>query len=272
MNGHIDGSATVVLYLDHLLIAVTLRHAHQSAKTSDAMIDVNHIVTWLKLLDFLQRQCHLAATGLVRTKVIFMETVENLVVSKHAELAVGVHKTSMEGLLDGLKTDADRAFFVVGGSPSNITPHLCEDILQSLQLLAAVCQYVELIAVSKILLQRLLQQFEILVELGLGRNMEGERGIRGKRGMVAHLHTSETLNVTTELRTADQLHLALHLHPDFLLLHLGSTLKALCQSLLRETFLIGSLYDVLHILEVLSHQQHIVCQERQQWHLLFHNA
>ena len=251
MNGHIDGSATVVLYLDHLLIAVTLRHAHQSAKASDAMIDVNHIVTRLKLLDFLQRQCHLTATGLVRTKVIFMETVENLVVSKYAEFAVRIHKTSMEGLLDGLEGNS-------GNRTSAHRFHLCEDILQSLQLFAAVCQNIELIAVSQILLQRLLQQFEILVELGLGRNMEGERGIRGKRWMVAHLHTSETLNVTTELRTTDQLHLALHLHPDFLFLHLGGTLKALCQSLLRETFLIGSFHDVLYILEVLSHQQHII--------------
>ena len=272
MNGHIDGSTTVVLYLDHLLIAVTLRHAHQSAKASDAMIYMNHIVAWLKLLDFLQRQCHLAASGLVRTEVILMETVENLVVSKYAELAVGVHKTSVEGLLDGLKGDADRAFYVVGVFASNIIPHLCEDILQSLQLFAAVCQYIELVAVSQILLQRLLQQLEILVELGLGSNVEGERRIRGKRGTATHLHTSETLNVTTELRTADQLHLALHLHPDFLLLHLSSTLKALCQSLLRETFLIGPFHDVLHILEVLSHQQHIVSQERQQRHLLFHDA
>ena len=60
MNRDIDGAPTLIHYLDHLLIGVSLWHSNQSAKLSDSMIHMNHIVAHLKLLNLLQRQGNLS--------------------------------------------------------------------------------------------------------------------------------------------------------------------------------------------------------------------
>ena len=103
MYRYVDGSPTLVHDFNHLLIAVTLRHAYQSAKLTNTMIDMYHIVANLKLLNLLQRQGHLTTSGLVGTQVVLMEAVEYLVVGKYAELLVVVGKTFVEGLFDRIE-------------------------------------------------------------------------------------------------------------------------------------------------------------------------
>ena len=152
MYRDIDGTATVVLYLNHLLVATTLRHPDQSAKTPYAVVDMDHVVANLKLLYLLQRQRHLAAARLVGAKVVFMETVEYLMVRKDTYASVVVGKTGMEGLFDGIKKHG--AF-------------LGKDVAQAVELLATVGQDAQPVALCKIVFQGLLQQFEILMKLRL---------------------------------------------------------------------------------------------------------
>ena len=82
MYGDVYRVAVLVHDLYHLLVAVALRHFHQSAKLPYSMIDMHHVVTHLKLLYLLQCQCHLSAPSLVRPQVILVETVEHLMVRK----------------------------------------------------------------------------------------------------------------------------------------------------------------------------------------------
>ena len=145
-----------------------------------------HIVARLELLNLLQRQRHLAASCLVRTQIILMETVEYLVVGKHAEPLVVVDEASMQRLLHGFETNLAL---------------LGKDILQAFQLLGTVSQNKQLVVLCQIVLQRSLQQFEILVELGLGRCVERQRRIGRTRRVRTDFHPSEAQKFTAELRT-----------------------------------------------------------------------
>ena len=169
VDGHIDGAPAVVLDLDHLLVTrntlrilstpTTLnRHAHQTGKLADAVVDMHDIVTNLKLLYLLQRQGHLAAPGLVRAQVVLVETVEYLVIGKDAELLVVIDEAGMERFLNGRECDGIL-----------LSPTLSvEDVVQTSQLLRTIGKDTETIAIGKALLERLLQEFEVLMELRLG--------------------------------------------------------------------------------------------------------
>ena len=85
MDRHIDAATAVVEYLNHLLIAISLRHTNKPTEFSYTMIDMHHKIANLKLLDFFQRESHLATTGLVTLKVVLMETVEYLMVSEETD-------------------------------------------------------------------------------------------------------------------------------------------------------------------------------------------
>ena len=74
-------------------------HAYQSAELADAVVDMHDIVANLELLNLLQRQCYLAATGLVGAQVILMEAVEDLMVGEDAEVLVVVNEACMKSLI-----------------------------------------------------------------------------------------------------------------------------------------------------------------------------
>lgn len=70
----------LVKYLDLLLITVCLRDTDQPAEPSDTVIHMHHIISDAELLQFLQGECHPAVTDTLTPKVIFVETVEYLMV------------------------------------------------------------------------------------------------------------------------------------------------------------------------------------------------
>ena len=171
MDADIDRAPTLVHNLNHFLVllaiscwllAVSNRHAYQSAKLTDTMVDMYYIVAHLKLLDFLQRQCDFTRACLVGRQTVLMVAVEYLVVSEYAEAQVVIGKTFVQCLLDGIEKD---------------TTLFRKDVAQTLQLFLTVSQNTELVAISKILLQRLLQKVKVFVELGLWRDVELNGGI-----------------------------------------------------------------------------------------------
>ena len=101
MDGNVDGVATLVGNLDHLLVTIALRHTHQSAELTYAVIDVDDVVAHLKLLYLLQSQRHLTRTRFVALQVVLMEAVENLMVGKEAGTGIDIDKSFVQRLVDG---------------------------------------------------------------------------------------------------------------------------------------------------------------------------
>ena len=119
------------------------------------MVNVYHVVAHFELLDFLQRQRHLAATCLVALQVVFVEAVKYLMVGEEACLQVIVDESLVQSFV-------------------NRDEYFRKNVLQSFLLLLAICQDVESVALSGIQLQRLRQQIEILVEQRLSLGVEGD--------------------------------------------------------------------------------------------------
>ena len=66
MNAHVDGIFILVSELDHLLHrTVCPWHTNQTGKTSHTMVDVDHIVAWFELHQFLERKGHFGIAGMV---------------------------------------------------------------------------------------------------------------------------------------------------------------------------------------------------------------
>ena len=61
------------------------------------MVDMHDIVAHLKLLEFLEGECHLPTPCLVGTERITVEAVEDLMVGEDTALQVVVNETGMEG-------------------------------------------------------------------------------------------------------------------------------------------------------------------------------
>ena len=82
------------------MLGVVDRHAYQSAKLADTVVDVYHVVAYLELLNLLQRQGYLSAMCLVGAQAVLVVAVEYLVVGKYAELPVVVGKAGVERLIN----------------------------------------------------------------------------------------------------------------------------------------------------------------------------
>ena len=211
MDRDVDTVAMLVEYLDHLLVGLLAlrignRHTYQSTELAHTMIDMHHEITYLELLDLLQREGHLTTAGLVALEVVFMETIENLMIGKDTDVQVVVGKALVEGLIDRGKDD--------------LLGLLGKDILQTFILFLAVGKDKDLIALQQIVLERLCQQVEVLMEERLDSDMEteGSLGLRGRT--MADIDATEGLGIAHELRSCDQLRLLAHLLFYLMALHL----------------------------------------------------
>ena len=100
----VDAVALLVEDLYHLLMrllacSVGDRHADKTAELTYAMIDMHHEIANLKLLDLFESKGHLSTAGLVALEVVFVETVENLVVGEDTDFEVVVGEAVVEGLV-----------------------------------------------------------------------------------------------------------------------------------------------------------------------------
>ena len=94
--------------LYHLLVSlfprsIGDRHTDETTELTYAMIDMHHEIANLKLLDLFESKGHLSTAGLVALEVVFVETVENLVVGEDTDFEVVVGETVVEGFADGNK-------------------------------------------------------------------------------------------------------------------------------------------------------------------------
>ena len=108
MDRYVDTVALLVENLYHLLVSlfprsIGDRHTDETTELTYAMIDMHHEIANLKLLDLFESKGHLSTAGLVALEVVFVETVENLVVGEDTDFEVVVGETVVEGFADGNK-------------------------------------------------------------------------------------------------------------------------------------------------------------------------
>ena len=124
MNGYKHHILILVYQFDDFLRSVSVRNTYQSCKASDTVVDMYHIIARFKHIQFLERQCHFSTTCLITAKVVFMKTVEYLMVREHTDPQRMVHKPFMQ-----------RTFYRFKG---NVIASFLEYIFQTFRLLHAV--------------------------------------------------------------------------------------------------------------------------------------
>ena len=189
MDGDEHLAPVLIDELDDLLRAVAVGDADEAGKASDAVVDMDHVVARLELVELLQREGHLAATCLVALEVILMETVEYLVVREEAGAEGMVSETLVERTVDRRE--------------GNVVAPLVEDGTQTVGLLHAVGQYINGVVLVKELPKHGGDHVEVLVEYGLHLRGETERSFGRTRRTGAELHATEIERTTGELLTGD---------------------------------------------------------------------
>ncbi len=122
------------------------------------MVYVHNVVTRLYCAEFLQRQGKFAAAGTLPLEGIFMETVENLMVGKHAPPCSMVNESFMEGRQHGGEGD--------------VVAPLGKYCLKACNLFLAVGKYIERVSVGQQLAERVGNKVEILMIKPLGSALE----------------------------------------------------------------------------------------------------
>ena len=170
MDGDIHLVVVLIGDADNLLVACFCCDAHKSDKSSDAEIDMHDVVACFHFQQFFHCERHLACSRCIAAEVIFMESVEDLVVGEEAYFGVVVYESLMQGFIYRCKVDVamrDTAccFGFFEGS-------FIEDVSQSLILFGAVGKDIEVIFSEQIVFHCLHQEVEVLVEEGLWRGVE----------------------------------------------------------------------------------------------------
>ena len=148
-----DIDLVVVLVDDAYDLLITLRngavgilcrgwHSDETSELSDAEIDMHDEVARLHLLQLLHGEGHLASLGTLTLQLVFVETLENLVVSEEDCHHGVIDKTFVQSTLDG------RRQYLSGGGVD-------EYLLKTLLLLVAVGEDESPVAPVGVFAQRL---------------------------------------------------------------------------------------------------------------------
>src|SRR5574344_2166892 len=142
----------------HLLRSVAIRNTNQAFDTADTMIGMDYIITGLKLLQFFHSKSHLTRPCLIATKIVFMETVEYLMIGEDTHLQRMIDETGMQSLLDR--------------SESNVVSPIFENMSDTSRLFRTIATYIDMIPFLQIVIEELRYQFKILMKEWLRRSFE----------------------------------------------------------------------------------------------------
>ena len=81
----------IVILIDdayHFLIAFTSRNTNQAAKLTDSKIHMYDKVARFHFLQLFHRKRHFTSTSRIRTQIVFMKTVKNLMICKETAFLV----------------------------------------------------------------------------------------------------------------------------------------------------------------------------------------
>src|SRR3712207_3796873 len=103
MDGDEHHVLVLIDELYHLLRSVSIRNPYQSGKAPDAVVGMHHIIAGSELVQLFQRQRYFPRTSLVALQVVFMKTVEKLMIGKHTHPQRIIREPFMKGSLNGSK-------------------------------------------------------------------------------------------------------------------------------------------------------------------------
>ena len=164
MNGYKHHILILIHQFDDLLRSISVRNTHQACKAPDTVVDMYHIIARFKHVQFLERQCHFSTTCLVTAKVVFMESVKNLMVRKHTNPQRMVHKPFMQRTVYRFK--------------GNVIASFLKYIFQTFRLLHAVRADIQTIFPLQVIGERTCNQIKILVENWLYGGLERQACLR----------------------------------------------------------------------------------------------
>ena len=144
-----------------------------------------------------------------------------------------------------------------------------ENIAQALRLLLRVGEDVEPVALQEIVVERLSEQTEVLVEKRLRRDVELDRHLRRARRLCAELDETKAAYLLAEFRRRHEVVLLAHVAHYLLLLYLRSSLQALGHGLLREAVVVYLLDGRTKVETVFHHEQSVFGQKRRERLLFF---
>ena len=127
MYAYINHVVAVVDDFYHLLhVSVMLWNSDESAEASYTVIYMYYVVAHLKFLQFFQRECNFSSSCAVTTELVFMETVENLMVCEEAYFQGAVGESCVQGLGDRGEVDGGVRFcFKDGFQPIRLLLGVC---------------------------------------------------------------------------------------------------------------------------------------------------
>ena len=164
MNGYKHHILILVYQFDDFLRSVSVRNTYQSCKASDTVVDMYHIIARFKHIQFLERQCHFSTTCLITAKVVFMKTVEYLMVREHTDPQRMVHKPFMQRTVYRFK--------------GNVIASFLEYIFQTFRLLHAVRADIQTVFPLQKIGERTRNQIKILMENWLYGGLERQACLR----------------------------------------------------------------------------------------------
>ena len=154
------------------------------------MIGMYHIITGGELIQLFQRKGDLSRTGFITLQIIFMETVEQLVIGKQTKFQGIVCKPFMQSPLHSRKLNP-------------VSPIL-KNGFDTIRLFRTVTTDIKCISPVQILFERLRHQIEILMKNRLCRSMKCQGSIRCAGRLVTKLHPPEIERTNSELTPIDQ--------------------------------------------------------------------
>ena len=168
VDRHENGVVVLILDLnDFLHRAVAAGNAHETDKLPHPVIDVNHVVAGFKLADFLEGERHFCVPGVVGTQIVFVETVEDLVIGVERGTDRRVAEAFVQSEVDGGEKCA--LGLLAGG-----LHQLAEDVTQPLLLFLAVGQDESALTVGEIFDKGVQNLLKVLVEQGLGLGVKDD--------------------------------------------------------------------------------------------------
>src|SRR5574344_788448 len=96
MYGNKDNVIVLIDKFYNLLSTVSVRNSYKSSETSYSMVNMYHIITYFELVQLFQSKSNLSISCSLTLQVIFMETVENLMVGKETTLYCVIYKSLMK--------------------------------------------------------------------------------------------------------------------------------------------------------------------------------
>ena len=251
----VDGDEHGVVVLegeldDFLHLAARAGNAYQSDEAPDAVVDVYDEVARLELHQLFERERHLGVAGVVGAEVVFVETVEDLVVGEEGEAQRLVDKSLVKSLFHGLERVGIDFF---------------KDAFEAVGLLLAVGQDKDAAAREAQVAERFGQQLEVFVEKGLARDLEFHLGTGGGERVRPDADALQARQAAHKGVAAREEALALQLAAHLFGLRLACGL--LYDGLPREAFAVDALHLAVHKGEVARHEAgiagEVICKGHQ---------